>query len=168
MCCIEYCLTSKCVTFIGSMDYVPVSQVLTFDGERRKCLSIPIIDDNSLEMNEESFKVTLTRTEGLDEGIQLTTDEGQVTIRENDGMYYVLYSSDAIAIFVFSSPEFAIVGLERMVYTVAEDDNVVEVCAVVFFPSGGCPIEFDFKIRLETGDGSAGKCNILYSQVNLH
>lgn len=49
-------------------------------------------------------------------------------------------------------------GLERTVYTVAEDDNVVEVCAVVFVPSGGCPIEFAFNIRLETGSGSAGKC----------
>ena len=83
-------------TFIGSMDYVPVSQVLTFERERRTCMNVPIIDDNSLEINEESFKVTLTRTEGLDERIQLTTDEGQVTIRENDGMYYVLYSSDCI------------------------------------------------------------------------
>ena len=60
-------------------------------------------------------------------------------------------------------------GLERAVYTVAEDDNVVEVCAVVLLPSGGCPIEFAFNIIL---DGSAGKWfskqRVLYSQVNLH
>ena len=49
-------------------------------------------------------------------------------------------------------------GLERRVYTVSEDDNVVEVCAVVLLPSGGCPVEFAFNITLETGDGSAGKC----------
>ena len=74
-------------TLLGSMDYMPVSQVLTFNRERKICLYVPIIDDKSLEMTEESFKLTLTRTEGLDERIQFTTDEGQITIRENDGMY---------------------------------------------------------------------------------
>lgn len=73
-------------------------------------------------------------------------------------MMVCIYSISNCKKIVFSSPEIAIVGLERTVYTVAEDDNVVEVCAVVFVPSGGCPIEFAFNIRLETGSGSAGKC----------
>ena len=42
-------------------------------------------------------------------------------------------------------------------YTVSEDEGMVEVCAVVSFPSGSCPIQFPFDIRLETDDGTAGK-----------
>ena len=39
-------------------------------------------------------------------------------------------------------------------YTVSEDEGMVEVCAVVFFPSGSCPIQFPFHIRLETSNGT--------------
>ena len=42
-------------------------------------------------------------------------------------------------------------------YTVSEDEGLVEVCAVVFFPSGSCPIQFRFDIRLGTSDGTTGK-----------
>ena len=42
-------------------------------------------------------------------------------------------------------------------YTVSEDEGMVEVCAVVFFPNGSCPIQFPFDIRLETSNGTAGK-----------
>ena len=51
----------------------------------------------------------------------------------------------------------ATVGLERTMYNVSEDEGMVEVCAVVFFPSGSCPIQFPFDIRLGTSDGTAGK-----------
>ena len=42
-------------------------------------------------------------------------------------------------------------------YTVSEDEGMVEVCAVVFFPSGSCPIQFPSDIRFATGGGTAGK-----------
>ena len=42
-------------------------------------------------------------------------------------------------------------------YTVSEDEGMVKVCVVVFFPSGSCPIQFPFHIRLETSSGTAGK-----------
>ena len=42
-------------------------------------------------------------------------------------------------------------------YTVSEDEGMVEMCAVMFFPSGSCPIQFPFDIRLETSNGIAGK-----------
>ena len=48
-------------------------------------------------------------------------------------------------------------------YNVSEAEEMVEVCAVIFFPSGSCPIQFPFAIRLATSDGTAGK--IL---VNVH
>ena len=55
------------------------------------------------------------------------------------------------------SPANSTVGLEKTVYTVLEDEGMVEVCAVVFFPSGSCPIQFPFDIRLVTSDGTAGR-----------
>ena len=48
-------------------------------------------------------------------------------------------------------------------YTVSEDEGIVEVCVVVFFPNGSCPIQFPFDIRLSTGDGTAGKTFGIYS-----
>ena len=66
-------------------DYVPVSQILTFNNERQRCVNITIIDDPFLERNVEIIKLTLTRTEGLNERIQFTTDEGVIRITENDG-----------------------------------------------------------------------------------
>ena len=50
-------------------------------------------------------------------------------------------------------------------YTVSEDEGMLEVCAVVFFPSGSCPIQFPFNITLHTSNGTAGmiigKCILL-------
>ena len=48
-------------------------------------------------------------------------------------------------------------------YNVSEDEGMVEVCAIVFFPSGNCPIQFPFNITLVTSNGTAGM--IL---VNVH
>ena len=43
-------------------------------------------------------------------------------------------------------------------YTVAEAEGMVEVCAVVFFPNGSCPIQFPFNISIvATINGTAGK-----------
>ena len=36
----------------------------------------------------------------------------------------------------------AVVGLERTFYQVSEGVGVVEVCAIVYSPSGACPITF--------------------------
>ena len=68
-------------------DYVPVSQILTFHNERQKCVNITIIDDSFLERSVEIIKLTLTRTEGLNERIQFTRDEGVIRITENDGTH---------------------------------------------------------------------------------
>ena len=42
------------------------------------------------------------------------------------------------------------VGLEKTFYKVSEGVGVVEVCAVVYSPSGDCPITFPFNIFLLT------------------
>ena len=72
------------ILFLDNRDYtLPISQ-MTFDNETRKCINITIIDDTSLERSE-SFKLNLTRTEGLAEGIQFaSTDEAEITISEKD------------------------------------------------------------------------------------
>ena len=64
----------------------------------------------------------------------------------------------------------AVVGLERTVYTVSEDDGIVEVCAIVTSPDIVCPIEFPFEVSLSTSttDGTAGvrgHSSILYTNI---
>ena len=51
------------------------------------------------------------------------------------------------------------VGLERTLYIVSEDKDVVEVCAIMYSPTIDCPIAFSFNVTLSTGDNTAG--NIL-------
>ena len=52
----------------------------------------------------------------------------------------------------------AVVGLERTIFTVQEDVGVVELCAIVYEPSGiDCPIDFPFDVRLSTWDDTAGE-----------
>ena len=49
-------------------------------------------------------------------------------------------------------------GLEQTIFTVQEDVGVVELCAIVYEPSGiDCPIAFAFDVRLSTWDDTAGE-----------
>ena len=50
----------------------------------------------------------------------------------------------------------AVVSLERTFYSVSEDVDVVEVCALVSSPRVECPIEFPFEISISSGDNTAG------------
>ena len=50
----------------------------------------------------------------------------------------------------------AVVGLERTFFTVSENVGVVEICAVVLFPSISCPISFPFEVTLSLTPGTAG------------
>ena len=42
-----------------------------------------------------------------------------------------------------------------MTYQVSEDVGVVEVCAIVYSPSGICPITIPFDVALSTLDGTS-------------
>ena len=55
----------------------------------------------------------------------------------------------------------AVVGLERTEYTVSEDVDVIEICAIVYEPNGNidCPIDISFEVQLSTIDDSAGRIN---------
>ena len=47
--------------------------------------------------------------------------------------------------------------LESTSYTVSENNDVVEVCAVLYTPDISCPIKFAFDIRVSTSvDSSSG------------
>ena len=48
----------------------------------------------------------------------------------------------------------AVVGLEEAFYHVSEGVGVVEVCAIVYSPSGICPITIPFDVALSTQDGA--------------
>ena len=49
-------------------------------------------------------------------------------------------------------------GLERTIYTALEDQGEVQLCAVVYQPSGvDCPITFSFDLQIDTNDSSAGR-----------
>ena len=48
-------------------------------------------------------------------------------------------------------------GLERIFYSVSENEGVAEVCAVIYSPTIDCPTEFSFDVRLTTNDSSDGK-----------
>ena len=56
--------------------------------------------------------------------------------------------------FLYTLLAAAVVGLERTFYQVSEDVGVVEVCAVVYNPSGACPITFPFNVALSTSEGA--------------
>ena len=71
-------------------DYRSISTQVAFNNdcgsgncEVRKCVRIYIVNDRITE-NIERFRVTLSRTAGLDSRITLAPNEGQVTILDND------------------------------------------------------------------------------------
>ena len=56
-----------------------------------------------------------------------------------------------------SLPAGARVGLEQTFYRETEGFDVIELCAIVFYPNIKCPIKFPFNVQLLTADGTAGK-----------
>ena len=55
----------------------------------------------------------------------------------------------------------AVVGLDKTLYSVGEDVELVEVCVVVHTPTISCPIQFPFNVSLNVFTGNAG---ILFPQ----
>ena len=50
-----------------------------------------------------------------------------------------------------------VVGLEKQLFKVNEEDELVEVCVVVDSPSIDCPVKYSFNVSIWTEDGEAGK-----------
>ena len=71
------------------MDYVALSEVLMFGAcQTRSCTNVTIVDD-LVDEEEEFFRVSLTRTTGLDSRITLNPVEGRIVIIGNDGKSYL-------------------------------------------------------------------------------
>ena len=54
-------------------------------------------------------------------------------------------------------PAVAVVGFEKTLYQFVEEASQTRVCMLVYTPSGDCPIDFDFKVRLSSIDQTAGQ-----------
>ena len=86
-------------------------------------------------------------------------DNGVVTVMHIHFLYnYNIFPSEAV------------VGLERTIFTVQEDVGVVELCAIVYEPSGiDCSIAFPFDVYLSTWDDTAGEyaltCRVHYTRT---
>ena len=71
----------------GTDDFTSQSTTLTFDRcVSRACVSIPIENDEKLEMTE-SFNVTLMKPPTVDNRISLGSVKGVVEITDNDRMF---------------------------------------------------------------------------------
>ena len=67
-----------------NLDYNNLSRELIFAvGKTVVCENITILDDRTQEMDE-SFFISLTRTQDLDSRIVIDQDEGMVTIIDSD------------------------------------------------------------------------------------
>ena len=51
----------------------------------------------------------------------------------------------------------AVVGLERVLYQVREDVEVLQLCVSILSPVTECPIAFSFNVSISTSDNTAGK-----------
>ena len=69
---------------VTNSDYNNLSRPLTFVvGKTVVCENTTIQDDRTQEMDE-SFFISLTRTQGLDSRIVIDQDQGRVTIIDSD------------------------------------------------------------------------------------
>jgi hypothetical protein len=119
---------------VSTMDYGSITTTLPFGRcDTRSCVNVSITDDEVLE-NPESFSVSLQRN-GLDSRITLEPTEAEIEIIDNDD---------------------AVIGLERTLYSIREGSApAVQVCIVVYEPTGICPIAFPFSVMFSTSDGTA-------------
>ena len=74
-------------------DYTSLpSTTVTFDScDTRQCVSISITNDNKVEM-EERFNVSMSRTVGLDDRVELERVMTTIEITDTDGMYILMSS----------------------------------------------------------------------------
>ena len=77
---------------VSDGDYTVPVNVVRFPGcEDRYCVDIRITDDNVLEP-QESFTVSLMKSEGIGNEIQLEPAEMEIIIIDDDGMFVIASS----------------------------------------------------------------------------
>ena len=70
--------------------------VLMFDAcDIQRCAAVTIVDD-LVDEPQESFRVSLERTPGLDSRITLEPVDGEIVIADNEGKYKQLASNSNI------------------------------------------------------------------------
>ncbi|CAI8008331.1 hypothetical protein GBAR_LOCUS5720 [Geodia barretti] len=98
--------------------------------DARECVDVPIIDDCSLE-RDENFTISLEPEVGLTNRI-ITNDSLTVTIENDDNTF---------------------IEMEHAVYKVFENATQIDVCAVI--RPAGCKPSIDFPVRIFTVPDSA-------------
>ena len=74
-------------------DYVAQSTTVSFGScDKRKCVTVSIVDDVILE-NPESFHITVERPSDVDTRITVDPAAGAVTITDDDGKHFAHVSS---------------------------------------------------------------------------
>ncbi|CAI8036548.1 hypothetical protein GBAR_LOCUS20478 [Geodia barretti] len=117
------------LTLLISEDYTE-SLVFGECDELYQCLVLSIIDDDRVE-EEEQLSIILKNTYERD---NVLLRNGTLTVIDDDE---------------------AVVGLERLVYSVYEDDEEVEICVTVYSPTTDCPIAFPFEVVFEANPDTA-------------
>ena len=90
------------IFLLDSMDYLELSNTLSFAAcETRCCKNVTIMDDLVNEPDE-YFDYTLERTPGLDGRISLDPKDGQISIIDDDGKcsFYMIINC---SLFIFHS-----------------------------------------------------------------
>ena len=76
----------------GSIDYLSVTETLTFSsGSQRICVSVSIVDDGIVEY-EEAFSVSIGLSTA-DDSVTISNDTAEVTILNDDSE---IYSCDSV------------------------------------------------------------------------
>ena len=73
------------IPIVSPTDYSSLHTTLTFAAcETRQCVNVNIVDD-SVHEPDEVFVFTLTSTPGMNSGISIRPDMGEIVITDNDG-----------------------------------------------------------------------------------
>ena len=116
--------------------------------DARECVAVPIIDDCSLE-RDENFTLSLEAEVFLTDRI-IINDSLTVTIEDDDSKK-LSYSRKLSLMSIFSD---TFIEMEYAVYKVFENASQIEVCAVI--RPAGCRPSIDFPVRIFTRPDSAG------------
>ena len=133
-------------------------------------MPVPIVNDEVFE-NTENLSISLGTAS--DSRITVMPPEGVIEIEDDDRkssvlVYRLTHPNANLRSYIHKiwsvlsycaifSLTVAVIGLEHTFYSVNEEPGaVVEVCAVVYQPTGSCPIGFDFTVDLTTSDITAG------------
>ena len=128
------------ITAVSPIDYAAIVVRVPFlsncennNSETRKSVSLSLVNDLSTE-GDETFRVTLSRTSGMDPRITISPAEATVRILDDDTVT---------------------VALENTFYGVREGAGQLTVCCSISRPDIHCPAPIPFTVRLLTVDGTA-------------